>query len=805
MLISWLKVYRYHWLKNKLYFMLTVLGLAFGLSLLTLAVINYQEEHTYNQSNPDKDKIFMVLNRHEDFTSINQPFPLGKALKENYPFIEDYTYYTGYDELVVEKDKKAYTLTKVLPAQSNFFDFFPYSFVYGAAQTVFPDQRSLVLEEQKAIAIFGPGVNPLGKEVYVNEEWMVITGVFTLGNHKSSFMPEAIIAVMDQMIATRTNWRERFFGVLLKTDKPDQALEAIHATLEEHYYKPEAKRYGISVEELKQKDMLNDPIFLKDLATVRLSPYGKQTPEGSGNLKMIYIFWGLAVVIFSLAVVNFINFSITQFVSRSKEMGVRRIFGGSTKYIVRQIALETALTLSIALGVSVFFMGVMLPYLNLMIDTQIELSITMVSVCFLVLLISISGLTGGIVSLYVTRQKITSILKGNFLSTQKGSLLKTIFLILQLTIACFFVSSIFIFNQQVHYMLNKDLGFKGDQIISFNLNEALRWENNDLLLEKYETFKKEVEQLPGVEGVSASDQVFGRGGSALTSGSMDDKDFIYSVVQVDYGYFELLQIPLVQGRSYDPLYASDSIQHIVVNETFVREVGITNPLGKTLRASNSSYNVIGVVKDYNSMNLEDKVSPTVYFYMKGVANKMGSIEKVYVKIKPEDNIVQTIKAIEEKWKKFTIDQNLTFNYQFVDRQFAQSFEQVLLERKVLNVLSIGVVFVALFGLFAIASFVIQSQLRAIAIQKVLGANSFHLLKKLMLHYVYYGVISFVLAIFPSYYLLESWLSGYAYRIEIEWMTYFLSLVVMLCFIVLIVWFKAYKAVTLNVLKYIKYE
>ncbi len=805
MLINWLKVYRYHWLKNKIYFILTVLGLAFGLSLLTMAVINYQDEHAYDQANPDKDRIFMVLNNHDDYASINQPFPLGKALKENYPFIEDFTYYTGYDEVVIENEKTPYTLTKVLPAQSNFFDFFPYTFVYGSAKTAFPDQRSLVLEEQKAIEIFGRGVNPLGKEIYMNEEWMVVTGVFTLGDQKSSFMPEAIIAVMDQMIATRTNWRDRFVGVLIKTDKPDQTLEAIDVLLDQHFFTPMAEAYGLSLEEMKQDKMNNAPIFLKDLATVRLSPYGKLTPEGSGNLKMIYIFWGLAVVIFSLAVVNFINFSITQFLSRTKEMGVRRIFGGSTKYIVRQIAFETALTLSIALGISVFFMGMMLPYLNLMVDTQVELSIAKVSVYFLLLLISISALTGGIITLYITRQQVTTILKGNFLSTQKGSLLKTIFLILQLAIACFFVSSIFIFNQQVHYMLNKDLGFKGDQIISFNMNEALRWYNNDLLLEKYEVFKKEVEQIKGVEGVSASDQVFGRSGSATTSGKIDDKDFVYTLVQVDYGYFELLQIPLVQGRSYNSLYASDSIQHIVVNETFVREVGIANPLGKTLRTTSSSYNIIGVVKDYNSINLEEKVSPTVYFYMKGVANKMGSIEKVYVKIKQEDNIEQTIKAIEEKWKKFTIDQNLTFNYQFVDRQFAQSFEQVLLERKVFNALSIGVVFVALFGLFAIASFVIQSQLRAIAIHKVLGANSFHLLKKLMLQYVYYGVISFVLALFPSYYLLESWLSGYAYRIDIEWIIYLMSLVVMLCFIMLIVWFKARKAVHINVLKYIKYE
>ena len=805
MLKSWLNVYYYHWFKNKIYFVLTVLGLSFGISLLTLAVLNYHDEHAYEQWNPNKDQLFMVLHDSGDFAYINQPFPLGRTLKENYAFVEDFIYYTGYNEGTIEKDKVSYTLKKIFLSQRNFFDFFPFSFVYGSAATALQDQNSLVLEEQKAIEIFGRGVNPLGREVYMEEEWRVVTGVFTLDGQKSSFMPDAIVAGMDQLVAAKTNWQEQYFGLLIKTSKPDQALVAIRETMDQHYFIPMAKEGGITVEELKENQLLNTPIVLSDLGGVRLSKYGKLSPEGSANLHMMYIFWGLAVVIFSLALINFINFSITQFLLRMKELGLRRILGGSSRYIVQQIVVETALTLTIALVISFFCMGLMLPYVNQMVDVQLEMPIGALSICFLLLLISMSLLTGSIIAFYVTKQPIISILKGNFIASKNGRVLKKVFLILQLAIASFFISSTLIFNQQVHYMLNKDLGFKGDQVISFSFNEELRWTNNDLLLEKYEVLKNEMQKIPGVEGISASDQVFGRSSSASTSGKLEGKELVYTVVQIDFGFFELFQIPLVKGRDYNPMLASDSIQHLVVNETFVRAIDGGDPLGKSLKALGRSHSIIGVVKDYNFKSLEEEVTPTAYYYMNGIEHKMGSIEKIYVKIKAGDKMEQTIQAVEKTWSKFNLNPDIPFQYEFVDRQFAKTFDRVLLERQVFNFLSIGVVFIALFGLLALVTFALNGKLKEVAIRKVLGANTRELIQKLSFQYLMYCMIGFGLSIFPSYYLLEHWLSEYAYRIDIGWEVFGLSCSCIVLLTLLVVLQKTRKAVHLDVLHYIKYE
>jgi len=152
-----------------------------------------------------------------------------------------------------------------------------------------------------------------------------------------------------------------------------------------------------------------------------------------------------------------------------------------------------------------------------------------------------------------------------------------------------------------------------------------------------------------------------------------------------------------------------------------------------------------------------------------------------------------------------MDSASPFEYEFVDKQFQRTFEQVLMERKVLNSLSIGVVFIALFGLFAIASFAINGKLKEIAIRKVLGANSFGLLRKLTVEYVAYCSIGFALTIFPSYYFLNYWLSHYMYRIEIGWEVYGWSFISILILTLCMVLQKARKAVNVDVLHYIKYE
>nr|WP_286430076.1 FtsX-like permease family protein [Myroides odoratimimus] len=179
---------------------------------------------------------------------------------------------------------------------------------------------------------------------------------------------------------------------------------------------------------------------------------------------------------------------------------------------------------------------------------------------------------------------------------------------------------------------------------------------------------------------------------------------------------------------------------------------------------------------------------------------------LYVSIKlSKDKIESTLDAVEKIWKKYNIDSKIPFVYEFVDQRYAKTFDRVLLERKVFRVLNYTVVFIALFGLFAVSSFTIGTKLREVAIRKILGAETFGLLRQLTFQYVIYCLVGFGIAVFPSYYFLNKWLENYAYRIEIGWSVYVYSLLLILGLTLLIVISRAYKATRVDVLKYIKYE
>ena len=803
---SWLKVYRYHWFKHKLYFVLTVLGLVLGLSISTVALLSYQEEHEYDQWNPNKDKIFLTFNVGPDYVYTNQSFVLGRTVKENYAFIEDYLYYVSNEEVDVQYGGKKSHIDQFYRSQSNFFEFFPYPFVYGSATRAFDQKNSVVLEENEAIELFGKGVNPMGKQLLIEEKRMTVSGVFSTAGKKGLFEPKAVISILDSIAQTETAWENRFTPMLIKTSVPTKAQQAIEEVLTENYYAPMAKASGMSMEELRQTILDGgDRIELAALDTLRLSEFGKYTPGGSANLKMLYIFWGLALLLLILSIINFINFSITQFLLRLKELGIRRICGASKKMVMQQIYFETALTIGLGLLISIAFAEFILPYVNLLVEVQLKFTILQLGLSALFLFVILSLFTGSIIAFYVIKQQLTSLLKGNVMTTPKGGRIKNVFLILQFGIAFFFVISTLVVNQQVHYMLNKDLGFRGDQIISFSFNQEMRWRNNDLLLAKYQVFKEEVSKINGVERVAASDQVFGRSSLGETMGSFEGQNIPFHVAQIDYDYFDLFQIPLTKGRNINPLFSSDTIQKIVVNEAFTRAIGYNNPVGHFFDMHGEKKEIIGVVKDFNSIDLQEEIKPISFHHINALRFKMGSIERVYVKVAVGKELEQTVKAIEKLWHKLNLDTDATFQYEFVDKEFQRTFDQVLLEQKVFNSLNVAVVFIALFGLFAIASFTVHTRLKEIAIRKVLGANPTVLLKKITRQYVIYCGIGFVLAVFPSYYFLEGWLSSYAYRVEIGWEIYGISLVGIVILTLCIVLQKARKAVQVDVLKYIKYE
>jgi putative ABC transport system permease protein len=281
------------------------------------------------------------------------------------------------------------------------------------------------------------------------------------------------------------------------------------------------------------------------------------------------------------------------------------------------------------------------------------------------------------------------------------------------------------------------------------------------------------------------------------------KDVLFKerTVAIDYDFLQMMKIELIKGRNLDKKYASDTIASVLINETAQKLMSMKEPIGQEISIRNRKLKIIGVVKDFNLLSPEVEVPPMCFYHPKsvGIAQNIG---KVYVKLKSED-VENTLADIEKLWT--TVDTEYPFKYDFVDKQYARTYESYVKQKNLFSLLNVVVIGIALFGLFALASYSIQRRMKEIAIRKTLGAETNMLLKELSKQYILYCIVGFLIALFPAYYLLNLWLENFAFRIDITVFPFIFGFLILLVLTLIIVLSRAYQATKTDVLKYLKYE
>ncbi|NJM79021.1 MAG: FtsX-like permease family protein [Flavobacterium sp.] len=213
--------------------------------------------------------------------------------------------------------------------------------------------------------------------------------------------------------------------------------------------------------------------------------------------------------------------------------------------------------------------------------------------------------------------------------------------------------------------------------------------------------------------------------------------------------------------------------------------------------------IVGIVKDFNLGNPSEAIPPMSFFHLKTIPWFIGTLNNIYVEANAE-TMGQTLADIEQFWIK-KVDSEYPFKYDFVDKEYKRSYSSFVKQKNLFSFLNIIVIIIALFGLFALATYSIQSRMKEIAIRKTLGAETNTLLKTLSKQYIVFCVVGFLIALFPTYYLLNKWLEDFAFRIEISLIPFVIGFIVLLALTLLIVLSRAYLATKVNVLKYLKYE
>lgn len=809
MLYNWIKIFIYHLKQNKLFSFLNVLGLSIGIAGLVFATLYWNNEHSYDAWNPNNENVYQVLNQmgpqKEIWASNSTPF--GLACKATIPEIESICFFGNrYDGGLLKYKSKKLIVKKAVISDEEFFNIFPFPIVKGAKTAILKEKNSVAISEASAKLLFNEE-DPIGKSVNFENEFYTVRAVYKI------IKPSAVEPdyVFNGLIKERDleSWGNFNYGLMIKVKK-DVAIAAVVKKMEkivfENRTQKNAKESGQTVAQFI-KENGESKIILDQLKTARLqgrkASIGSNFPEGQGNLQLVYIMMGLSILILVLSIVNYINLATATAIKRAKEVGVRKVVGASKSLIVMQFIFETAIVISFAVILALAIVELALPFYNDFLNKDLTLNGSEFYVQIVLIFVLVIVFAGIFPAIYISKFDSLKVLKGNFSRSKSGIWMRNSMLVFQFAIAAFFIIGALVVYQQVSYMSDKDLGFSGDQIIRIRF----RYDDWETKLKKYETTKQELLKMSGVQDVSTFEGSFGDDTNS-TSGFTHNGIFVQGHnVNMDFGFLDMMKIKILEGRDLSPEFASDTVSNMLMNETCVRTLNLKKPINTIITSGWGNdkgmlkFKIVGVVKDFNITGLKNKIPPMIFVNLKTLG--WSNFQFVYVKVNADD-LAGTLAELETYWNK-NINQDYPFEYEFVDKTFAKTYLEQLKQKNLFFILNLIVIVIAIFGLFALASFSMERRLKEIAIRKTLGAETNTLLKELSKQYVFFCLVGFLIGIFPAYLLLQKWLEDFAFRIDIPLFPFIVALVSLLFLTLLVVLAKAYQVTKMDVLKYLKYE
>ena len=801
--------------RNRNYAIINILGLAIGLACFMLIMLYVKGELGYDNFHPEGDDIYrMALERKYPGRSRHYaiiPAGYSEVVDKEYAEVERTCrlFFFQNNQTVLKIDDQLYEEDKVMWADSNFFKMFGIPLLKGDEETVLTKPQSVVLSESLAQKLFGDK-NPVGEifNVPPNPNDFQVTGVCGDVPNTSHLQFNMLVSSSTLGFIQQPNYLNFSAYTYLKLNpKADPvALEKKLPDLVVKYASSQVlTQFGVNYEEY-QKQGNGYRYFLQPLTDIYLDSNLEAEMKPAGSRQRVSFFLVIAFLILLIACINFMNLATARSAGRAREVGIRKTLGSDRKQIAGQFLMEAVVISLIAAVLAYALDWIALPSFNGLTGKSFSMT-DLLSPIFLLILLAAAGVAGLLSGVYpaisLSGFKPMDVLRGKFMQGTKGAGLRNSLVVFQFGISVFLIISTILVYKQLEFTQDKELGFDKDSLVT--LQNA-----GGMTAQQGETFKNEVAKLPGVAAVSGcsnqpGDAYFGmsfqpQGAEEMTTGSG---------LVVDEGYVECMKMEIVSGRSFSKEF-SDS-NSVVINESAAREMGLTDPIGKTVVSNDQflnfqdgtqrQYTVVGVVKDFHFQSLHHVISPLFLVHNQRGFNP-GVDGLVTVRMGAGD-VLPTLQQIEDLWKQFLPEQ--PFNYAFLDRRWANLYEQEMTTRKVFGLFSLLAIFIACLGLLALAAFTAERRTKEIGIRKVLGATTGGIIGLLSKDFLKLVAIALVIASPIAWYAMNEWLQDFHYRIDIEWWVFVLAGVVAILIAFLTVSFQSAKAAMMNPVKSIRTE
>ena len=772
--------------KRKMNSTINIVGLALGVAAAIIIALFARNELTYDQFHENADRTYLVYKERVTPNGIQPTYdtwiPLLQRLKSEYAEVDLGTrLYQGGLTIQIGKQRFEEEGYYVDP---SYFDVFDFPLEVGNPGQPFQDKNSIVLSREMATKLFGT-LDPIGQQVRVNFDQVYTVSGILKEYPQNGFVGSDILLPIESMTGY-TEMREDWGNSFLMT------FITLPSNTDANVF---AGKFPELVENIWDVETASRTDF-------RLLPLREAYNTFVGDTRDSYILLYIALGIILIAATNFMNLSTARSMDRAREIGMRKVLGAARKQIATQFILEAVIISFLALFLGLVIAGSALPFVNSLFD--LDLAIPYLSEPMTIPVLAGFGLLLGLLSgtypaFFLANFLLLDSLKNAPDTKLGGTRMRNLLVVTQFTISILLIVGTITITHQLNYLKGSDLSFNKDNLLVIPVAERDFADRDEARLQ-LATFRDELSKHSSIHSITSSRHVPGRwSGSNLfvrPEGWQGDP-MRMRYTYLDANFFNTYQIELLAGPGFLPDSEGDQRQSVVINEAAMRAFGWTDIEDKAVLIGPNRIRVVGLIQDFNYETLRSEIEPIIHFH-----RVPSNAAHRYLTVRTDnENLPTALASIDENWR--ILDDSRPLDYFFVAEDFRELYsneDRLLTMVKIFAFLSI---FISCLGLYGLLSFNLDKRRKEIGIRKVLGASATGITVLISHEFTRPVFVSFLLACPLAYHFMEGWLNDFAYRINLGWQVFALTLFLIAVLAFLTIAFKTLRAANANPVEAIK--
>jgi ABC-type antimicrobial peptide transport system permease subunit len=776
--------------KNKAFSFINIMGLALGLACSLLIVLWVSDEYKVDAFHKNGSQLYSIIERQYRDGQVDAflggPGLLADEMKKVLPEVQYASNY-AWNELSTFEANNKIIKENGNHAGEDFFKMFTYPLLQGNAATALQTPLDIAISKKMAEQFFGSAAEAIGKTIrYQDKKDLKITAVFDNVPQNSTVQFDYILSW--QSFLERNSWAKDWTNngpatyIMLRKGTDAKAFEKKISRFLDNYNKEQTPRSYVRLSIQPYRD-----IYLH-------SNFDKQGELSGGRIQYVHIFSIVAIFILLIACINFMNLTTARSVKRAKEIGIRKVVGAFRFALIRQFIGEALLIVSVAVVISLVLVMLVLPLFNQLTQKQIRVPAT--NATFWLSIVSLLLLTGFISgsypALYLSSLKPVGVLKGTLKFSSSALWFRKGLVVFQFMLSIILIIGTIVVRKQVNYIQRIDLGYDRENLLYIPLEGDL--------IEKYQVFKNQSLQMPGIKNISRitdiPTQIQNGTGGVEWQGKDPNADIDFTYSAVGYDFTKTMHLQFVQGRDFSKDFPTDSAGY-VVNESALKIIGYKDPIGKPLTFWQKKGIIIGVLKDFHFNSLHTPINPLVLRLGENVGYGAALVRTEPGKTK--EALVNLEKICKQLNPKFP------FTYKFADEEYQKLYKSEQVVSQLANYFAFLAIFISCLGLLGLVMFTSEQRTREFGIRKVLGASPATLFNLLSKEFLLLVLIAMVIASPIAWIAMKEWLKDYSYRVDISWWMFLAAGVLAIVIALVTVSFQAIKAALANPVKSLRTE